>query len=26
MIAAETLALSLTVEAGDKLQVRVAKH
>ena len=26
MIAAETLALSLTVEAGDKLHVRVAKH
>ena len=26
MIAAETLALSLEVEAGDKLQVRVAKH
>ena len=26
MIAAETLALSLTVEAGDKLAVSVAKH
>ena len=26
MIAAETLALSLTVEAGDKLEVSVAKH
>jgi len=26
MIAAETLALSLTVEAGDKLTVTVAKH
>ena len=26
MIAAETLALSATVEAGDKLHVRVAKH
>ena len=26
MIAAETLALSLEVEAGDKLAVSVAKH
>jgi hypothetical protein len=26
MIAAETLALSLTIEAGDKLAVSVAKH
>ena len=26
MIAAETLALSVEIEAGDKLEVRVAKH
>ena len=26
MVAAETLALSVTVETGDKLQVRVTKH